>query len=461
PITWSVTAGALPTGLTLDPATGEISGTPTTLGTSTFTVQALNTIGSDSKQFTITITQAPVISPSTLPDGTVGTPYTATLIATGTTPITWTVTNSALPVGLMLDPNTGGISGIPTAAGTYHFQVTATNAYGADTATLTITINQAPPTGQAPSILTTTLLDGVVGEVYRTQTLTATGTTPITWTVTNGALPDGLTLTSDGQITGTPTVAGVFTFTVTASNGVSPAATATLSITINELPVIITQTLPDGWVGRTYGVTLIVTGTPPITWSLAGGMLPSGLTMSTTGQITGIPIVAGVYTFTVSAINPACVDPDRTYTITVHNVGPRPSISPTHRPASPTSKPTVTPTGTAVPTRRPPSPTIKPTMTPTGTTTPTSAPPTGTTMVPTTSAPTTTGVPTTISPSTSSTTITPTSNGTTAATGGRLANAGWPWLPIALLAASLLTVLTQIGIKSRHIASPHFRLGRR
>jgi hypothetical protein len=177
---------------------------------------------------------APTITTTTLPAGTVGTAYSQTLTATGTTPITWSITSGSLPTGLTLTANTGVISGTPTAAGTANFTVRAANGVSPNaTKALSIAVNAAPPTGTAPTITTTALPAGTVGTAY-SQTLTATGTTPIIWSITTGNLPAGLTLnTATGIISGTPTAAGTANFTVRAANGVSPDATKALSIAVN------------------------------------------------------------------------------------------------------------------------------------------------------------------------------------------------------------------------------------
>jgi hypothetical protein len=96
---------------------------------------------------------------------------------------------------------------------------------------------------------------------------------------------------------------GVSTFTVRASNGVAPDATAQLSITIDAAPgtgpvttapAITTTALPDGQVNAAYEQTLAAVGDAPITWTLSGGVLPEGLTLSSAGVISGIPTEEGV-----------------------------------------------------------------------------------------------------------------------------------------------------------------------
>ncbi|MEG0092333.1 MAG: immunoglobulin domain-containing protein, partial [Oscillospiraceae bacterium] len=133
------------------------------------------------------VQEVPTITTTALKGGVVGTAYTDTLTATGTTPITWAIATGTLPNGLSLDVATGVISGTPTASGTANITVKAINSAGEDTKDLTIAITEKP------TITTTTLNDGVVGTAY-SVTLAATGTAPITWAVSSGALPDGLTL---------------------------------------------------------------------------------------------------------------------------------------------------------------------------------------------------------------------------------------------------------------------------
>ena len=89
---------------------------------------------------------APTITTDTLPDGKVGEAYSQTLTATGTAPITWSISGGARPDGLTLDETTGEISGTPTTAGTASFTVKAENSAGSDTKELSITITKAAPT---------------------------------------------------------------------------------------------------------------------------------------------------------------------------------------------------------------------------------------------------------------------------------------------------------------------------
>jgi hypothetical protein len=130
PYTFSVYAGALPNGLVLS-AGGIISGTPETAGLFTFVIRVedVNTLVSNTT-FTINIPAAPIITNSSLPNGTVGVPYNSPLTATGgSAPYAFVVLSGSLPPGLVL-ASTGGITGTPTAIGTFSFlaQITDSSA---------------------------------------------------------------------------------------------------------------------------------------------------------------------------------------------------------------------------------------------------------------------------------------------------------------------------------------------
>ncbi|MBQ7169399.1 MAG: hypothetical protein IJR63_05810 [Synergistaceae bacterium] len=153
----------------------------------------------------------PSITTSSLADGTVGRQYSQTLRATGTTPITWTATG--LPYGLSVKGST--ITGTPQTSGTFRVGITARNSADSDTKTLELVIKANPaPTVVKPSITTGILAGGTVGRQY-SQTLRATGTTPITWTATG--LPYGLSV-KGSAITGTPQTPGTFRVGITARN---------------------------------------------------------------------------------------------------------------------------------------------------------------------------------------------------------------------------------------------------
>ena len=248
------------------------------------------------------------IATTTLPNGTNGTAYSATFVATGgTKPYTWAVVSGALPTGLTLDGSTGVISGTPTVLGTFTFSVTvADSASHTATANLSIKVNSSVPL----AILTTSPLPDATSGTPYTFTLSATGgTTPYTWSNV-GALPTGLTLDgSTGLISGTPTLASTFNFSVTVADSASHTATANLSIKVNSsvpLSIVTTSPLPDATTGTPYTFTLSATGgTTPYTWSNVG-VLPTGLTLNgSTGLISGTPTVVSTFTFSVTVADSA------------------------------------------------------------------------------------------------------------------------------------------------------------
>ncbi|GAP71817.1 bacterial Ig-like domain [Candidatus Symbiothrix dinenymphae] len=262
---------------------------------------------------------APTITTTSLTAGTVGTAYSQTLTATGSTPITWSVTVGTLPAGLNLNASTGEISGTPTTAGAaVTFTVQAANGTSPDdTKVLSITINAAAPAGTAPTITTTSLPAGTVGTAY-SQTLTATGSTPITWSVTVGTLPAGLNLNaSTGEISGTPTTAGAaVTFTVQAANGTSPDDTKALSITINAASVAVT-----GVTLNKTSTSLVIGGTETLTPIVA----PSNATnqnVSWSSSNTGVATVSAAGLVEAKAAGTAIItvtttDGSKTATCTV------------------------------------------------------------------------------------------------------------------------------------------------
>ena len=160
----------------------------------------------------------------------------------------------------------------------------------------------------APVIVTATLPNSKEGEVY-SVTLFATGTNPISWSVVGAGLtstlPDGLSL-SGAVISGTPTTAGIFNFTIKAENSVG-SITKDFSITIAETtipPVITTESVYLATLGVPYNFTLQATGTAPITWQLVGGSSIAGITLSSSGVLSGTPTAIGTFNFTVRATNP-------------------------------------------------------------------------------------------------------------------------------------------------------------
>ena len=153
----------------------------------------------------------------------------------------------------------------------------------------------------ALTVTTSSLPGGTVGTAYSQALAASGGTPPYTWALATGTLPAGLTLSTGGTISGTPSAAGSSTFTVRATDSASQSATASLTVTINAPALTVaTSSLPGGTVGAPYSQALAASGgTPPYTWIAASGALPAGLTFSTGGTISGTPLAAGSFAFSL------------------------------------------------------------------------------------------------------------------------------------------------------------------
>ena len=242
------------------------------------------------------------ISTTSLASGQVGTPYSATLTASGgTPPYQWSVSSGALPPGLTLAASTGVISGTPTtaenAAAVVVHVADSGNPRQSSSQSMSVTINATnPPTLR---VATTSLPSGQVNTPY-IETLTASGgTPPYQWSVSSGVLPPGLTLgAATGVISGTPTTvenAEAVTVQVADSGNPGQSSSQSMSLTINATTLrVATTSLPAGQVGTAYSTTLAASGgTPPYQWSVSGGALPPGLTLAAaTGVISGTPTTA-------------------------------------------------------------------------------------------------------------------------------------------------------------------------
>ncbi|HLG15278.1 MAG TPA: putative Ig domain-containing protein [Blastocatellia bacterium] len=241
PYTWSVVSGSLPSGLNLSGSTGMLSGTPTSTGSFGFMLQVADADGSkDQKNITINVAPPALgVSEPNVPGAEVGLPFSLQLSATGgTPPYRWAITGGSLPAGVTLDVSTGLISGTPTVGGAYNFTGQVTDQQPRS-ASRQVTVNVAAPPLR---VVTTSLAVGASGIAYSQSLLAAGGIPGYTWTITGGALPDGLSLNSStGVVSGTPTASGRFAFTVSARDQASTTATRSLEIVIvgpDEIPLI-------------------------------------------------------------------------------------------------------------------------------------------------------------------------------------------------------------------------------
>ncbi len=329
-LTYSIASGALPPDLTLNAATGAITGTPKAkdAGKATFTIAAADAYGDSttSAALSITVAAAPAIAFTpggtgtvSLPAGTYNASYSAAISASGGAGTLTLTETGALPAGLAFA--SGTISGKPTATGTKTFTVQAVDAYG-DTATqsYSIAVNYPPM-----SVTAATLPTGYLGSTYTTASLVATGGTGVvanySWALANSTtLPAGLLLSPAGVISGKPTgiTTGAINFQVIVTDTVANiSSTATsLSITIKPGISIGSITLPTGYVGSAYPpqgslATLSASGGAgsPYTWSWTAApaaQAPPGLSIgSSSGAIIGTPTAQGSYSVVITASDSA------------------------------------------------------------------------------------------------------------------------------------------------------------
>src|SRR6185437_460985 len=309
PVTWAVISGSLPPGLSLDPLTGVISGAPTASGTFSFSVSltdsSVPTPTVATRSLSITIATPLVIGTATLADGVIGVAYSQTLTATGgSSSFTWNLASGSLPTALTLSPS-GLISGTPTATGTFSFVVQVhDNGTPQQTKAQALTIRVASPL----QVTGGTLAPATFGVAYSQPLPTSGGTAPFTFALApnSGPLPAGLTLSSAGVLSGTPSATGTFSFAVQVTDSANPAqvATASFSLTVNAIYKVSFYVQPSNSSPGsqiTPAIKVLVTdakgkGVSGVTVTLSiavnpGGSVLSGTTASTTGN-NGIAIFA-------------------------------------------------------------------------------------------------------------------------------------------------------------------------
>jgi len=289
-VTWSL-SGTLPLGITFNQTTGAFSGSTTTLGIYPLQLQAnYPNYLSATATLNLYVTGGPLTVPQTsLAPAVQGSAYQTTVIASGgLPPYQWSFA-TATTEGLSINPQTGVITGTPTISGILLLPVLVSDA-AAESTTVGLTLYVATPL----SVATTSLPNGSVGVAYSQSLLAGGGVSPYTWIVVagSGSLPPGLSLSSSGVITGTPTANGTFHFTVQDTDAGGRTATGPLSISMGVSPLTITtSSLPNGQLTIPYSQTLMASGgVAPYTWALVSGAMPPGLSLLPSGKISGTPL---------------------------------------------------------------------------------------------------------------------------------------------------------------------------
>ena len=208
-----------------------------------------------------------------------------------------------------------------TPGTSYTFKVAAVNAAGtgpASAASAAVTVNAGP------SLTFGRRQAGEVSIAYSDQLTASGGTGALTWSVSSGSLPPGLSLSSStGLLSGTPTTAGSYPFTVKITDTAGGSATQPATLVIAAVPSLANTAPPAGQAAVAYGDALAVTGgTGPFTWAVSGGSLPPGLTMNASHRAAvGHPDLGGLYSFTVKVTDSFGLTATQSLSLTVA-VGP-------------------------------------------------------------------------------------------------------------------------------------------
>ena len=347
PYTWSLAGGALPPGLSLDAQGGIVSGTPTQRGNFPFTLQVTDSHRVSATQaFTIRVNSATLqVTPATIPNATTNVPYSFALsVSGGTAPYTWSLGAGGLLPGFSIDPSSGVIGGTPVNPGSFDFTISVVDSnFGMALQTYQLTVQ-----ANGITIVTTATPAATAGSPYSFGFLVANAAPPLTWAVTSGTLPPGIQLaSSSGQLTGTPTTAGSYPFTVRVTDATTATTQASFTLLVNPQPLtIVSTTLPSGGAGTAYSQTIQTAGgQAPIVWTVASGTLPAGLSLaSSTGTIAGTPTVVGNFAFTVQATDSTGATFQQNFNLNIGGPPPAPATTLSGLPATsnPGDQPTVT-----------------------------------------------------------------------------------------------------------------------
>lgn len=306
PYTFALRSGTTPAGINLS-SEGRLSGTPAEVGKKQFTLTVKDSQGSTgilTMNLDVVgahVTNGPQLLSTLVPPGTIGTGYSFNLsFHKGSPPYRVELYNSELPKGINMSQS-GRLTGVPIHPGSYSFSVTITDAFAVKTfADLKMLI--APNrvrfvTGAIPDCQVMTLCS---------ITLAAEGGRgPYIFRLLAGLLPPGLSLFADGRIAGTPTVSGSTQFSVNVEDSGGQHSSMQLTHHIKSSRLTLKSPfVPTAKIFQPYKLVFTSTGgAPPYNYQVADGSLPPGLSLSSNGNLTGIPTNLGVYTFSTRVID--------------------------------------------------------------------------------------------------------------------------------------------------------------
>jgi hypothetical protein len=273
-----LTTPSLPPGLTFNGTT--LSGTPATAGTYSITFTATDSYGDTATQ-SLSFTIATTILEWNVPSGALafaekGVAYSNSTVTAwgGVAPYTYALVSGVLPPGLSIAPMTGAILGTPTATGNFSFAVQATDS----TATVITRVFSIFVGNPSIAVTAPAPPNGTVGAAYTSAVHAIGGTAPYTYIAAAGTFPPGLMIDAVGNVTGTPSVAGVYpvTFQVTDSLGVANQVSSSFTVYSNTLAIATQPEPPEGKVGYAYSYTPFASGGTSMTSAVSGAQTVSG-----------------------------------------------------------------------------------------------------------------------------------------------------------------------------------------
>lgn len=326
----------------LAPGEIEIVGAGATADSRTLAVTVTGFDGQAATQ-TFAFTVSPLALRTESTTSTIGLPFSSRLyVLGGTGPYAATITAGPLPAGLDFNPGSLTVSGTPLESGGFHvdFRVSDTPllpdppdpAPPANTLdvsqhyhvneTANISINMGPDLG----FVTT-------GWEYRTQLWACCAPSGYTWTIESGTLPTGMGLTTEGELSGTPTNPGVHTFLVRATENGAPANTTLRQLTLRVTPlsIVMDTRLATGFTTRWYSAQLDVEGAAgAVTWEVAyNSYLPPGLSLENSGGVwtlSGMPTASGQYDFSLTVRDSTGHQLTRGFSVSVYPFGVTPPV---------------------------------------------------------------------------------------------------------------------------------------
>ncbi|WP_434715596.1 beta strand repeat-containing protein [Paraburkholderia sp. A3RO-2L] len=341
-VTWNVVSSSLPAGLYLTSA-GYIAGTPAAAGTGSVTARAsYRGVGGQQSYQVVTLNIGVSLAAATLPEAQQGVAYAynlnSLLSITGEpsyngSNLSWTLVSGSLPPGLSLTPS-GYISGTPTGPGSGSVTVQATyrGVNGQQTyQVVTLNISVALAAATPPQAIVGAAYSYNLAALLAVSGDPAYSLSNVTWNVVSSSLPQGLYLTSDGRIAGTPTVSGTGSITARATykgvNGQQTYQVVTLAISVG----LAAGAPPQAIVGQPYGFDLkqllTVTGDSAyagngagVTWNVVSSSLPAGLYLTSDGWIGGKPTAGGTGSITAQASYKG-VNGQQTYQLVTLSIG--------------------------------------------------------------------------------------------------------------------------------------------